>query len=202
MSLVNRWSGKLRRHRARLTKFGAIGLVGVVADVGGFNVLRYAGLEPLTAKFISTALGILVSWVGNRYWTFSATKRQAIRREFVMFLIVCLVGLGISLGMLFFTHYVLDLRTTLDDNLSTNVIGLGLATAFRYWAMHKHVFTGTPPAKKAPGGKPATSSTATKPGPAAPTPPTATPPTATKPPAVTPPAATSISTPAEPALHR
>ena len=197
MSLINRWSGKLRRHRARLTKFGAIGLVGVVADVGGFNVLRYAGVEPLTAKFISTALGIMVSWVGNRYWTFSATKRQAIRREFVMFLIVCLVGLGISLGMLFFTHYVLDLRTTLDDNLSTNVIGLGIATAFRYWAMHKHVFTGTPAPKPASGNKPAAkpsvkpaiSSTAVKP------------PTAVAP-ATTAPATTTASAPAEPALHR
>ncbi len=197
MSLVNRWSDKLRRHRARLTKFGAIGLVGVVADVGGFNVLRYGGVEPLTAKFISTALGILVSWVGNRYWTFSATKRQAIRREFVMFLIVCMVGLGISLGILFFTHYVLDLRTTLDDNISTNVIGLGLATAFRYWAMHKHVFTGNPTTKPATAAK-APTATETKP--------------ATDTPSSNPAggaqtgtagaASTTASAPSEPALHR
>jgi putative flippase GtrA len=149
LSLLHRWRDKLRRHSGRLTKFGTVGVAGLIVDVGGFNILRYAGgqgplyNQPLTAKVISTALGIMVSWVGNRYWTFRDHRRDAIRREFLLFLAVSLGGLAISLGVLAFTHYVLGLHTALDDNISANVIGLGLATAFRYWAMHKHVFTGT-----------------------------------------------------------
>lgn len=122
-------------------------MLGLLADVGGFNLLRYAGGEgplynlPLTAKVISTGMGIVVSWLGHRYWTFSEKRRVAIRREFVLFVGVCLGGLAISLGCLAFSHYVLGFKNLIADNISANVIGLGLATAFRYWAMHTHVFT-------------------------------------------------------------
>jgi putative flippase GtrA len=142
--------GKLRRHRVRLTKFGVVGLVGLVADAGTFNVLRYAGGRgplydlPLTAKVISTALGIVVAWLGHRFWTFSEQRRTAVRREFVVFVVVYVIGLVITIGCLALTHYLLDLRSAIADNVSGNVVGLGLAMAFRYWAMHKHVFTGRP----------------------------------------------------------
>ncbi len=148
IALVHELIGKLRRHRIRITKFGIVGLVGLVADVGTFNLLRYAGGrgalydQPLTAKVISTALGIVVAWLGHRFWTFSEQRRATIRREFVYFVGVYLIGLGITLGTLAISHYVLDLRTALADNLAGNVVGLGLAMVFRYWAMHKHVFTG------------------------------------------------------------
>ncbi len=121
-------------------------MCGLIADVGVFNVLRFAGGEgplydyPLTAKVISTCLGIVVAWTGHRYWTFSEKRRYAVRREFGLFVLVCLIGLGISLGTLAISHYVLGLRGPLADNISANVIGLGLATAFRYWAMQTHVF--------------------------------------------------------------
>ncbi len=148
MSLLRSWIDRIRRHRATLTKFGVIGLCGVVADVGGFNLLRYAGGEgplynqPLTAKVISVSLGIMVSWLGNRYWTFHAKRRTEVGREFVMFLVVSLIGLAIALAPLALSHYVLDLRSAIEDNISANVIGLGFATMFRFWAMQKHVFTG------------------------------------------------------------
>jgi putative flippase GtrA len=147
IALLHELGGKLRRHRVRMTKFGIVGLIGFVADVGTFNLLRYAGGKgplyelPLTAKVISTALGIIVAWLGHRFWTFSENRRTTIRREFVVFAGVYLIGLGITLATLAISHYVLDMRTAFADNLSGNVVGLGLAMAFRYWAMHKHVFT-------------------------------------------------------------
>jgi putative flippase GtrA len=131
-----------------MTKFGIVGLVGLVVDVGSFNLLCYAGGRgplydlPLIAKVISTALGIIVGWLGHRFWTFSEKRRAAVHRELVVFVGVYLIGLGISLGPLAVSRDLLDLRGALADNVSANVIGLGLATAFRYWAMHKHVFTG------------------------------------------------------------
>jgi putative flippase GtrA len=154
LTLITRWTDKLRRHRQKLTKFGVIGIAGVIADVGGFNLLRYAGGEgplydrPLTAKVISVSLGILVSWIGNRFWTFSATRRKAIGHEFLLFLGVSLIGLGISLAPLAISHYLLDMHSALDDNISANLIGLGLATLFRYWAMNKIVFPVVQPTRE------------------------------------------------------
>ncbi|MEK7662755.1 MAG: GtrA family protein, partial [Actinomycetota bacterium] len=49
-------------------KFGLVGLVGLVVDVSLFNLLSLSGpgwwAEPLTAKFISTSVAIVVNWLG------------------------------------------------------------------------------------------------------------------------------------------
>ena len=56
-------------------KFGVVGAVGFVVDVGLFNLLRYAGdpgvleSKPLTAKAISVACATVVTYLGNRHWT-------------------------------------------------------------------------------------------------------------------------------------
>jgi putative flippase GtrA len=120
-------------------KFGVIGLIGYGVDVGIFNLLRLGAFgdghffqEPLGAKFVSVTIATIVTWFGNRYWTFREHRRQNILLEFVEFAAIAAVGMGISLLCLYVSHYVLGFDNLLADNISTNVIGLILATAFRF----------------------------------------------------------------------
>lgn len=129
-----------------VVKFGAVGAVAFVVDIGVFNLLRtgiVGGLEhkPLTAKCISVFLATVVAWLGNRYWTFRRRRRASRRREFLLFGLMNAGGLLISLACLALSHYVLGLRTPLADNIAGNVIGLGLGTLFRFWAYRQLVFT-------------------------------------------------------------
>ena len=39
------------------------------------------------------------------------------------------------------SHYALDLTSPLADNIAANGVGLVLATAFRFWAYRRHVFS-------------------------------------------------------------
>ncbi len=133
----------------QFAKFGVVGAVAYVVDVGVFNVLRSAGEhplladQPLSAKLISTALATVVSWLGNRYWTFRHTRRPQARREFLIYVLVCSTGLGISLSILWLSHYVLGFTSPLADNIAANVVGLAAGTAFRFWAYRRFVFTNT-----------------------------------------------------------
>src|SRR5437879_4613258 len=54
-----------------VAKFGAIGALAYVVDVGTFNALRSGSLSerPLTAKVISTVLATTFAYFGNRHWT-------------------------------------------------------------------------------------------------------------------------------------
>ncbi len=130
-----------------LTRFGLVGLMGLLVDVGGFNLLRFAGGEgplyeqPLTAKVLSTAAATVVSWLGNRYWTYRHSRRSAVHQEFVLFVVACTIGLGVSVACLAISHYVLGFTSPLADNIAANVIGLVLATTFRFWAYRTHVFS-------------------------------------------------------------
>jgi len=148
---------------SELAKFATVGVAGFVADVGVFNLLRFAGGAgplfdyPLTAKVLSSSLGLVVAWLGNRYWTYALQRRAQIHRELLHFVLVCAIGIGISLGCLWVSHYALGLRSALADNIAANVVGLGLATAFRFWAYRTHVFNEGPsprPSGSAGSGQP------------------------------------------------
>jgi putative flippase GtrA len=61
-----------------------------------------------------------------------------------MFFLLNGVGMLISVGCLWLSHYALGLTSALADNLSANVIGLGLGTLFRFWSYRKWVFPAMP----------------------------------------------------------
>lgn len=132
----------------QLLPFAVVGALGFVADVGGFNLLRYAGGEgplhdyPLTAKVLSGILATVVAWLGNRYWTFRHTRRRKAHQEFVLFAVVAGLGTLIAMTCLWISHYLLGLRSPLADNVAANGIGLLLALSFRFWAYRRHVFSG------------------------------------------------------------
>lgn len=131
-------------------KFGVVGLIGLVIDVGLFNLLRFGPLggeawvtSALGAKTVSTSAAIVFNWAGNRYWTFRAERRSGWFKEFLEYLVVSLGGMGVSLLCLWFSHHVLDLTSALADNISANVVGLALGTIFRfvlyrYWVWGHH----------------------------------------------------------------
>jgi putative flippase GtrA len=144
--LVRRvWTGFL----TYLLKFGVVGLVGLVIDIALFNALRLGVFgdgwisTAIGAKTVSTSVAIVCNWIGNRYWTFRKHRRRNYVREFAEYLVVSLGGMAISLFCLWISHYVLGYTSLVADNISTNVIGLALGTAFRfllyrYWVFGHH----------------------------------------------------------------
>lgn len=131
-------------------KFGAVGAVAFVLDVGLFNLFTTglwpgAGSPPLDgheklAKIASASVAILWAWLGNRYWTFRHRRQATPARELMLFVVMNLVGLLISVLCLTVSHDLLGFTSPLADNISGNVIGIGLGTLFRFWAYRRFVF--------------------------------------------------------------
>ena len=123
----------------QLASFGLVGAVGMVIDLGVFNLLRATILSPeqvhsgpIIAKVISTSLAILANWLGNRSVTFRSGRRGSVLREGLEFGLVSIGGLLIAVGCLVVSHYVFGFHSQLADNLSGNGVGLVLGTAFRF----------------------------------------------------------------------
>lgn len=142
---------------SRLGKFGAVGALSYVIDIGLFNLLVHSSWapfeeKPVTGKVISVVVATIVSWIGNRYWTFKEERAGSVLREFVLFALVNGGGILISAGSLWFSRYVLGYTSPLADNISANIIGVGLGTIFRYLCYRYLVFgTKTPRAELAEG---------------------------------------------------
>jgi putative flippase GtrA len=134
---------------AELAKFGVIGVIAAVVDLGGAAYLHgVLGVGPLTAKAIAIAAATVVSYVGNRFWTFRHRANHALIREWIVFVVLNLIGLLIAEATIGLTYYVLGLHGPVAYNLAS-VTGTGLGTVFRYWSYKKWVFLA--PAPDGPG---------------------------------------------------
>lgn len=122
--------------------FGVIGLVCFGIDIVIFNVLLFTMLEhePALAKLVSTVAAASATYVLNRHWTWRHRARLGTRRELPSFIGVSAVGLAITEICLLVSHYGLGLTSRASDNIAANVVGLALATIFRFWGYQRFVF--------------------------------------------------------------
>jgi putative flippase GtrA len=124
-----------------LLKFGVVGGIGAVIDLGGAAVLhgKYH-VGPLESKAISTIIATMVTYLGSRFWTFKHRENQALGREATLFIVLNVVGLVIAEAVIALVTYGFGRHSQLEYN-AASVIGTGLATIFRYFAYRQWVFT-------------------------------------------------------------
>jgi putative flippase GtrA len=139
------------RLKHEVAKFGTIGLIAFVIDVGIFNLLLQGPLSahPVTAGTISGATATAFAYIGNRFWTFQDRARTSYSREFFLFVVLNIIGLGIQLSCLAISHYGFGWTSPLADNISKNGFGLIFGTLFRFWSYRKWVFLESPDDTKA-----------------------------------------------------
>ncbi len=130
--------------------FLAVGGVGYVVDVTSFNLLRsesiLSAVDPSYARVAAVALAMVVTYLGNRLFTWRGQPDGDRRREIALFIVFNMIGLGLSVATLVISHDLLRLTSPMADNISANVVGLALGTLFRYWSYKKFVFAPATPA--------------------------------------------------------
>ncbi|WTW95095.1 GtrA family protein [Streptomycetaceae bacterium NBC_01309] len=128
-----------------LAKFAVVGGTAYASDLVLFNILRAGSdLGPLTAKALSLTLAIVVGFVGNRYWTYrervGGESAGEVSAQGLAFVVITVVGMAVQMAFLGLSHYVLGMTSLLADNISGNVVGMGVATVFRFWGYRTWVF--------------------------------------------------------------
>jgi putative flippase GtrA len=131
---------RARQHGPELVKFGVVGGLGTIIDLGGAAVLHSAyHVEPLAAKALSITAATIFTYFGSRFWTFRHRENQPVHREAVLFIALNVVGLIIAEVVIAGTTYGLGLKGPLAYN-AASFIGTGLGTIFRWYAYRKWVF--------------------------------------------------------------
>ncbi|WP_025272214.1 GtrA family protein [Haloglycomyces albus] len=135
-----------------LVRFLSVGGTAFLVDVGLFNVFLI-GFEwnSGVAKTVSMIIATTGAFLGNRYWTWrhnlaeSETSRQAAGQYFLYFffngigLLISLLCLWANFGlaMVWPSHF----DTVLAKNIAANVVGVALASGFRFYAYRTWVFS-------------------------------------------------------------
>lgn len=106
----------------KFLKFGVVGASGMVVDFGVLILMRdVVGLPDLLANTISFTAAATSNYFLNRIWTFRSKDKQ-VGLEYLKFLAVSIVGLGINNGVLW-----LSSRLWPDAyNASINLLGMDI----------------------------------------------------------------------------
>ncbi|MFC4124138.1 GtrA family protein [Nocardia rhizosphaerae] len=145
---------KVRTALRQGAAFLVVGAIGFLVDAGTYNLLVFwdGGFSftegvlyhaPLPAKIIAIGVATVVTYFGNKWWTFAHKKTESPGREYLLYALFNVIAIGLQLGCLGFSRYVLDLSSPMSDNISGTLIGQIVAVVFRYWAYDKFVFTGS-----------------------------------------------------------
>jgi len=140
-------------HRSRRlfsegAKFVTVGGVATLVALVIFNGLVHGYLggpgpmndEPLVAFAIANLVGMVVSYRGSRSWAFRHREAVGIAGGRVAYFVINIVSMAIPLLCLTVSRYVLHFDDPVSDNVSANLIGLGLGTLARFWAIRRWIF--------------------------------------------------------------
>ena len=101
MMLTSIWRDP--RERTRFLKFAVVGAIGAVVDFGIANLLVYAFHVPLVvAGTISFICAIISNFIWNRVWTYPDSRSKSPWVQFVQFVVINVIGLGIRVPILKF----------------------------------------------------------------------------------------------------
>ncbi|GAA1546877.1 GtrA family protein [Streptomyces albidochromogenes] len=139
------WRRRLERLAREFAKFGAVGGVGLLVDLGVFNLLcHFMDVPVVPGGIIATVVAIGFNYLGFRYFTYRERDKNRRSRELSLFLLFSAIGLVIQSGVL----YVATSGFGWDSPLQSNAfkfLGIGIATVFRFWSYRTWVFQKLPP---------------------------------------------------------
>jgi putative flippase GtrA len=125
-------------------KFCVVGGLGAVITLGGADIMHnHEGLGKYTALTIATLLATVVTFVGNRYWTFRHRSGKGTSHESLMFFALNGVGLLIGYGCIWLVQDAFGLGGHLWYDFA-NFLGLVFGTLFRFWSYRRWVWHAKP----------------------------------------------------------
>jgi putative flippase GtrA len=135
---------RLRRLAPEALAFGVIG----AANSALYLAITYVTLSigAVKATVIATVITTTLAYLANRYWTYRHHTRSALRREYTLFFGFNLLGMVIQSGSVAVAKYGFHLSEDRHKLLimGITVVGIAVATIFRFWAYRTFVFLKPP----------------------------------------------------------
>jgi putative flippase GtrA len=131
---------QVKRMIRELAKFGVIGGIGFLVTLVGFNICHFdLKLGLFTSNLLATVVAAVVTFVGNKYWTFRHRTGHGTRRETIAFIVLNGIGMLIQYACTLIAEDGLGIKDKFLINVAF-IIGVGLGTIFRFWSYRKWVW--------------------------------------------------------------
>lgn len=137
-----------QRFAAEVTRFLAVGLLATVVALILFNLLVHGysmsgaplNDQPQLAYLLANGVGMIISYHGTKFWAFRSRPSRHADGGLAAFIVINLATMLIPITCLWISRNGLGLDDPFSDNISANVIGLGMANAARFFLFRRLVF--------------------------------------------------------------
>lgn len=116
----------------RIGKFMTVGTSNTLIDLGLFNLLLFAYLNPYLAASLSFLAATTNSYFWNRHWTFGEHKSNRVLRQYTQFLLTNIVGLALNNGIIYlFLNYIPLASPALTAN-AAKIVAIAIVVVWNY----------------------------------------------------------------------
>ena len=101
-------------------KFGVVGVIATVIDFGVMNILYYGlGLDILIANTSGFVISLIFNYLASMKYVFAHKEGMSRRREFVIFVVLSVIGLVLNDGIVLALKSGLGLEANLAKICAT-----------------------------------------------------------------------------------
>jgi len=117
----------------KFIKFSIVGFINTAVSYLVFFILLEIGhVAYLLSSILAYLVGIIISYIGNKYWTFRAS-RTAVREEFIKFFILNLIGLAINTAIMACLVEIFKLNPLIAQILAMSVVIFYNFSGSKFW---------------------------------------------------------------------
>lgn len=88
---------RMKKLIEQILKFGVVGIIATVIDFGVLYILSQPlGIDPVVSAGISFCVSLVFNYVASMRYVFTHREDMSRSREFVIFLVLSLIGLAIN----------------------------------------------------------------------------------------------------------
>jgi dolichyl-phosphate beta-glucosyltransferase len=114
-------------------KYCIVGVLGTFVDLGALYVLvEYFEMAVMPAVVLSFLLAVVNNYVLNKIWTFGSRSKNY-RKQFIKFLIVSVVGLGLTVGFMYVFVEVFVIWYMIAKALTSLIVLVWNFLGNKYW---------------------------------------------------------------------
>ena len=108
---------------AQIMKFGVVGVIATVIDFGVMNILYYGlGLDILIANTSGFVISLIFNYLASMKYVFAHKEGMSRRREFVVFVVLSVIGLVLNDGIVLALKSGLGLEANLAKICATALV--------------------------------------------------------------------------------
>ena len=107
----------------QILKFVIVGGIATIIDFGVLVLLKEVfGMKPVIANVISFTVSVIYNYIASVKWVFDVNKNQDKKTQFVVFVILSVIGLGINTLIIWLCDDVLGIYYLIGKVLATGIV--------------------------------------------------------------------------------